>query len=52
MTNFEEEFLALDPPITDIERAKRNLEINALLQVAMSMENDAYAMQDYAIAWL
>ena len=48
--NFAKEFLALDPPITDVERAKRNLEINALLQVAMSMEDDIYAMQDYAIA--
>lgn len=48
--NFREEFLAIDPPITNIERAQRNLEINALLQAAMLMGDDSYAMQDYAIA--
>lgn len=48
--NFQQEFLALEPPVDDLERAKRNLEISSLLRVAMNMKNDKQAMQDYAIA--
>ena len=48
--NFKQEFLALEPPVDDLERARRNLEITSLLRVAMNMNNDKQAMQDYAIA--